>query len=791
MRTGMFALSAGIVWVGFWPTVLAWQVFLSLAVLLLALLWHLRKVHSVFAQVLLVMALILLGACWHLVNADYRLGYRLPAELEGQDLLLRGYVASIPEQTPTGQRFRFMVENIGGENTQQEKSPAGLRVGSKILLNSYGIERFEAAEYWQLVVRLQKPHGSANPGTFDYEAWLFQQGISARGYVRTSGDNRSLSRTRSSLLFFRAKLRRRLVIATDGLPFQGVLLAVTLGDRDRLTDDQWEMFTQTGTNHLVVISGLHVVLVASLCAWLLQKAWRCSAWLMLLLPAQQAGAVVAIIGALIYSAVAGFALPTQRAVIMVVVFVLSRLLATKTSNWFSLQLAMLAVLMLDPLAATGSGFWLSFTAVAALLLVNNHQSGVRENLPGKASVSKFVVPQLAVFVGLLVPLGYWQGQVSLLAPLANVLAIPVVSWLVVPLCLLASIALLASGGGGQWLLALASQIFGWLYQLLERLIQFSGVSQGWQVNTVTDELLLIASVGTLLLLLPGYANSRLLGIMLLLPFLWQDARSRNERLLDIHVLDVGQGLSVIVSTASHTLVYDTGPRFSSGFDSGTAIVAPVLRAVGVDQIDVLMISHGDNDHAGGVEGLLASIPVQRVLAGEASEPQDNPVQPCVQNQGWRWDGVDFRVLHPAAGSRYQGNNSSCVLLVSVGEFELLLPGDIDASIERLLVSRLKLDTPLNVLLSAHHGSNTSSSYTLLASLTPRLVIHSAGYRNQFGHPTDTVRERFAQLGAQQLATASSGMITVSLSSETAQPEIRRHRRAFRRYWHWSEHGKSR
>lgn len=775
MRTGMFAISAGIIWVGWWPELVAWQVVALPLFIAFAFARFLRPVCPSLAQAALVAGFLLVGVCWHLLQAGQRMDQRLPQSAEGRDMLVRGYVASIPQSRPTGQRFEFLVAS-GDDDFRS----------GKILLNSYDQQQFKAGQRWQLVVRLQQPHGSANPGAFDYEAWLFQKGIAARGYVRSSDDNRLLPGTRFSLSTLRGRIREGLLAASEGLPFQSVLLALTLGDRNLLTDDQWALFTRTGTNHLVVISGLHVVLVATLCALAVSAAWRSNRALMARIPAQQAGALAAIVGALFYSALAGFALPTQRAVIMVVVFVSTRLLSLNGNHWFSLQLAVLMVLLLDPLAAAGAGFWLSFCAVASLLLVQRKRTAMNRERGVKHSFSVVVAPQLAVFVGLLVPLGHWQGQVALLAPLANCIAIPVVSWVVVPLSLCASLITAISPAAGHWLFGLASLVFSCLYRLLELLVKLPLLGQHVEISPVSNAALVLAGLGALLLLLPGHANSRLLGLLLLSPLTGLGSKGENSNSLELHVLDVGQGLAVVLRTASHVLVYDTGPRFSSGFDSGTAIVHPVLKALGERRVDLMMISHGDSDHAGGAAGLLSALPVDTILTGEPVDALPVASGPCEQGQSWNWDGVEFRVLHPPADSHYHGNNSSCVLLVSSGDFRLLLPGDIDAGIERLLLRQLRQDHRLEVLVSAHHGSNTSSSLSLLATLKPGLVIHSAGYRNQFGHPATRVQQRITRTGATQLNTADSGMISVTLATSAAPLRVERYRDRHKRYWQWSK-----
>jgi competence protein ComEC len=775
MRTRMFAVSAGIISVGFWPQLLSWIPVLVLTLVLFCLAAGLSRSCRDLADWLLLAGFVLAGMCWHLYQAEQRLERRLPERLEGQDLRVEGYVASIPEQRPVGQRFQFVIEHA-----ESGFSPR------RILLNSYDEIQFKAGERWQLQVRLQRPHGAANPGTFDFEGWLFQQGIVARGYVRSSSYNRPIPGSMMTLLVLRASIRERLLAVSDGLPFQSVLLALTLGDRNLLTDEQWKVFSNTGTNHLVVISGLHVALVAGLLALLVSRGWRWNGRLMALLPAQQAGAVVAIGGALVYAAMAGFALATQRAAIMVSVFVACRLLAVNGNSWFSFQLAMLLVLLLDPMAATGQGFWLSFSAVAALLLVHRNRVINQVGTVPKTRLLKLVVPQLAVFIGLLVPLGHWQGQISLLAPLANLVAIPVVSWLVVPISLLAAVTSPVSPLVSGALFDLADRIFSGLYQFLELLPGLPVIGKSWAINPLPFDMLSLAATGCLLLLLPDLANSRLLGLLLLCPLFSSAAKPTAEGVLEMHVLDVGQGLAVVVRTANHALVYDSGPRFSSGFDSGTAIVLPVLRRLGVERIELLIASHADNDHAGGIAGLASNLPVDRILAGEALPDLPVPVEQCRRGNSWQWDGIDFRFLHPPRAGGYRGNNASCVLLISAGTFQLLLPGDIDAGIERQLLREIVPDDKLEVLVSAHHGSNTSSSLSFLASLRPRLVIHSAGYRNQFGHPSSPVTERISRFGGHQLSTPGSGMVRVVLPAFGAEAAIYRYRDRFKRYWHWSK-----
>lgn len=775
MRTRMFAIAAGIIWVGFWPDLLPWRSTASLSLLFFCTAAGLSRFHGNWIEALILMGFLLMGSSWHLYHGEKKLEQQIPSRLEGQDLYVEGYVASIPEPRSIGQSFHFYIEHSRDEFSHR-----------KVLLNTYDDLAFTAGQRWKLLVRLQRPHGSANPGTFDYEGWLFQQGISARGYVRRSSYNGLIAQTSTTLLGVRAVFREKLLAITTGLAFQSVLLALTLGDRNLLDDSQWQVFSDTGTNHLVVISGLHIALVAWLFACLVSGVWRFSAQLTDMLPSQQAGAFAAIGGALLYAAMADFALPTQRAVIMVVIFVAGRMLAVNGNSWFSFFLAMLLVLLWDPTAATGSGFWLSFAAVASLLLTHRRPFSQQVDDSIGNRLQRLLAPQLAVFVGLMIPLSYWQGQVSLLAPAANLVAIPVVSWLVVPLSLLAAAFSPISFVVSRQFFELADRIFGWLYYLLEQLATLPVFGTTWRSHLLSVDMLLVAAFGCLLLLLPRIGNSRVLGLLLLSPLFSSVPGPEGQGSMAIHILDVGQGLAVIVRTANHALVYDSGPRFSSGFDSGTAIVAPVLRRLGIKKVELLVVSHADNDHAGGVVGLLANMPIDRLLLGEELPALSEPAEKCARHIAWQWDGIDFRFMHPPVESEYSGNNASCVLLISAGKFQILLPGDIDASIERRLISEFEHGESIEVLVSAHHGSNTSSNLNFLATVRPQLVIHSAGYRNQFGHPSTRVLDRVSRIGANQLSTSDNGMISIVLRELDEKPEIRLYRDRFKRYWHWSK-----
>jgi competence protein ComEC len=642
--------------------------------------------------------------------------------LEGVDFLVEGYVANLPVTSEINQQFMFVVDS------GPERFPRG-----KISLNYYGPATIKASQRWQFEVRLKRPRGFANPGTFDYEAWLFQQNVSARGYVRDSASNRLINAPELSMLSVRDSLRQKLISLTGGLENQAVILALAIGDRELISNKQWQLFSLTGTNHLVVV-------------------------------------------------LAGFSLPTQRALVMVSVFMLARILALRQTPLFSLLLSLQFVLLLDPFAAITVGFWLSFTAVAGLLLVfSGVPVAVNETMVARIWENWFKA-QFVVFAAMLAPLSIWIGEVSLASPLANVFAIPVISWLVLPLCLLAV---------GTLSLApeFAFLLFQWADYLLQIVISVltwialnERVNVSWHVAVEPQLLILLCAFGYVLLFLPFFVGARLLGLLLFLPLIFPRQDGFPEDSLALHVLDVGQGLAIILRTRSHSMVYDTGAGFTDGFDSGAQIVLPVLAELGITKIDTLIVSHGDNDHAGGVNSVIEGIAVDRFLSSDSTHNSNLLMEPCLAGQQWTWDSAKFTILHPPNGLKLNSNNGSCVLHVQFGEHSLLLPGDIEAEVELALLRRSDGELTADILVAAHHGSNTSSTHRFVSALSPEYVIFSAGYLSQFGHPAEKVQQRFREAGAVQLNTADSGMISIYMAKTKEQVEIKQHRDPRQRYW---------
>ena len=721
---------------------------------------------------LLVPAAFAVGFLWAAGCAHLRLGERLAPELEGKDLELAGVVASLPAATERGLRFELDLESAA----------AGLP--RRVLLSWYRSAAAEEApavlegtvhpgERWLFTVRLRQPHGQLNPHGFDYEAWLTERGIGATGYVRSRGVQRPLGR-RDSLAdrieVAREAVRDRFKRVLGETPSAGILAALAVGEQRAIANEEWRLFSRTGVTHLMSISGLHVTLVSGLCAWLVSALWRRVPRLVLALPARKAGALAAIAAALAYTLLAGFAVPAQRTFFMVTVVALALWSGRLASPVRTLALALAVVTALDPWAVLQPGFWLSFGAVALIFYVAAGWTG-REAAP-----LSWLRVQWAITVGLAPAALFLFSQISIVGPLANALAIPLVSAVITPLALLAAIL------PADTLLHLAEWLTQWLLEYLEWCAQLPAAA--WQQHAPPLWATLLALAGVAWLLLPRGFPWRAGGLTLMAPAFALPAPAPAPGEAWVTTLDVGQGLAIVVRTANRALLYDAGPAFGAEADSGERIVVPYLRASGVARLDALVLTHNDTDHTGGAWSVLADLEVDRVLH---SLPASHPVlalaaatQRCARGMAWEWDGVSFEMLHPAqASSARRRNDDSCVLRVRTAGGTMLLTGDIERGAEAEL-ARAAL-ARADVLLVPHHGSRTSSSAEFLAAVQPRHAIAAVGYRSRFGHPHPDVLGRYAAAGLELLRTDRQGAVTVRLAAGAPGLEAERARRA--RYWH--------
>ncbi len=718
------------------------------------------------------------GFYWAAAHAAWRLADRLPERWEGRDVRVVGVVSGLPERTARGWRFAFDVER---PLTQDAYVPR------RVLLSWFDPDVAEGetaappvlpGERWRFTARFKRPHGSYNPHTFDSEAWLLERGVRATGYVRGKDPRDRIDefvpRPGYAIERLRARIRDRLLRVLEGKPYAGVVVALAIGDQQSIPAAQWQVFTRTGVNHLMSISGLHVTMVSGLAFALVLRGWRRVPVLRERTTARGAAALAGLLVAIGYTLLAGFAVPAQRTLWMLGVVALAwwlRLFATSSGMFAS---ALLVVVVIDPMAVLSAGFWLSFGAVALLMFVTSgrvHRSGW---------IATWGRTQWALFVGLAPLLLVLFQQVSLAAPVANAFAVPWVSFVVVPLSLMAAVipwSPLAVFAHASMVPAAAA---------LEALSALPAAS--WVQHAPPAWAVALAVAGAVWLLLPRGFPARWLGVPAMIPLVAMPVAAPAYGEAWVSVLDVGQGLATVVRTRAGTLVFDTGPAWSAEADSGSRIVVPNLRGEGVRILDGVFVSHDDTDHAGGAASLLAAIPARWVASplpdGHPALVSATRTVPCVAGQAWAWSGVHFEVLHPEPGSYtspdLRDNARSCVLKLQTAGASVLFTADIERDVERRLLAR---GAPLaaDILVAPHHGSRTSSTPEFIAAVHPEATLFSVGYRNRFGHPAADVVARYRAAGSRIVRTDESGAILLVLGPHGWTLE--RWRDARPRYWH--------
>ncbi|MBL8534125.1 MAG: DNA internalization-related competence protein ComEC/Rec2 [Betaproteobacteria bacterium] len=717
------------------------------------------------------------GFYWAAAYGGWRLADELPARWEGRDVRLRGTVTGLPERTASGWRFGVETERV---ITPDAEVPHRLLI---TLMDDPAEPAVtteppvEAGERIVFTARLRRPHGTYNPHGFDFEGWLLERGFRATGYVRTG---EPFSRERpvpwqfsGGIDRWRASLRSHLLAAVPESAFAGVLVALAIGDQQAITAEQWQVYTRTGVNHLMSISGLHITMLGAVAGFAVSRLWRRSSRLVRALPAVDAGAWAGLATAFGYAMLSGFAVPAQRTLWMLATAVIAGRLRMRVTPWDTLGLALAVVVAADPMAVISPGFWLSFGAVAWLMF-----AGGREERSTPAA-HRWSRAQWALFLGLTPLLVAMFQQVSIVGPLANAFAIPLVSLAVVPLTLAATV--LPWSGPAQ----LAAWLLDWLHTALSTIAAWSWAQYvqpappAWTVP--------LACAGALWLLLPRGFPSRWVGVLAFLPLVAFRPDPLPEEEALVTMLDVGQGLAVLVRTRDQALLFDTGPGWSAEADSASRVILPYLRGEGIDRLGALVVSHDDRDHTGGARSLVRGMAIDSVLTSlPASSPAlgSHPrVLKCVAGQSWTWSGVNFAMLYPSNPSpaaTVRDNARSCVLRVEAGGRSVLVAADIERDAEtEILRSGAALES--TVLVVPHHGSATSSTPAFVAAVHPQSAWFAVGYRNRFGHPHPDVISRYREMGVTMARSDVSGAVTARLSR--AGLEMQAWRRVARRYWH--------
>lgn len=703
----------------------------------------------------------LLGFAWALWYAYGVLSWNLPRELEGKPILVRGYIATIPNIAPKQSAFLFKLKSLAAQPTSAlikltwQATDQSLRVGDE----------------WQFIIRAKRIHGLMNPGGFDYEAFALQEKIRATGYI-VKGENKLLSHNKKHFLLaqIRQQLKEKISKNLPMTPTSPWIVALALGERQNIAAEYWQVLRNTGTNHLMAIAGLHIGIVASGMFFLVMWCWRRVPFLMLKLPAQHAGAIGALCIALIYSGLAGFSLPTQRACIMLTVFLSALLLRRNMLSWQAWSIALLIVLGLNPLAVLTESFWLSFAAVALIIYGTSHR------LAPRGWWWKLGRIQWVIALGLIPMSICLFQQFSWVSFIANSIAIPWVGFLVVPLTLLGCIFLNIWVPFGALMLQLADKLLSILWLILTYLAHLSWAS--WCQVMPATWVLLVAMGGILLLLSPIGFPGRYMGVLWLAILFFYRYPTPPQGHVWFTLLDVGQGLSAVVQTKNHFLVFDTGAKLNENYDMGESVVTPFLRSLGAKKIDLLVVSHADNDHSGGSQALLNNFSVTAMKTSVPAHFSFASISYCLQGEHWIWDNVQFEFLYPSRDKLNLGNNSSCVLRVTDAQHHtILLTGDIEKLAENALIASSLQNLAATILVAPHHGSKTSALTAFVNAVQPRYVLFAVGYRNRYHFPHSSVMEKYQALPAQLFATAEKGAIQFD---EAFRPKLYRIKQ--QRYW---------
>lgn len=787
----------------------------AIILILGAVTYFLRDHDQHIKTVLLMLTLFAVGWTYYFYYAQSRLANPFLPELENQELRVSGTIDQLPNGNQQGQRFSFRVNQW--HELDRNQLPERIYLSwSNAWGKKQNIPELIPGQEWQFLVKLKRPHTMVNPHGFDFERWMFHQGMGAHGSVRSAellSESSGLSNFKIAIEYQRWRIRKKIkeALAADA-KYAGVLIALVIGDQNSIAQEDWRVFNATGVGHLISISGLHVTMLSGLGATFGAWLWR-RRGLPLRVPVQKMAACAGLLTAFLYAWLAGFQIPAQRTMYMVGVVAIALWTGRIVRAFDIWWLALLLVLMIDPMAAYTPGFWLSFAAVAIIL----YGMGASSSLIGIPNgreletdrTQRFILAlkescrlQWIVTIALLPCTLYWFYQVSIASPIANALAIPIISFVVTPLAITG--ALLPDWAAhpvlhlAHFVMELTAQYLNWLAQL-NWAVLWSHQPTLWAVA--------LSTLGVYLHIQPGPLSHqwllRIFGIVLLAPLFWAPNHVIQAGEFRASVFDIGQGTAVLIETKSHRLLYDAGPIVGKNDNAGERTLIPYFRGEGIRHLDRLVISHKDADHIGGASSVMDALQIESFLGVMPENhpfmqkliQQSIPALPCQYGQEWQWDGVQFKVWHPSddisfAEETHRGkpNENSCVLEVNNGYASFWLTGDIEKRGEREHAQRLKEEryqSPQKVIVMApHHGSKTSSSADWLETLKPSATFSQHGYLNRYGHPHPTVKQRYDERGIDLLETPETGAQIWYASANDLVVDLLRPLR--KRLWHHDE-----
>lgn len=722
------------------------------------------KIPSKAVKNLSMLALsMVIGLSWAWLTAYQKLQWQLPENDSQRVITLEGKVVGVTYFAQHALRFKVQVEKYDGQSIQKNTQVIFKLFWPKASTTLQENDRIHCQ------VKLTSPWHLANPGSFDQERQLFIEGIQATGKVVNMLDYEVYSGF--SLNKLRQNLSQRMTDLLGNKSLLGVIQAMTLGINHNIPPEQWKIFQATGTTHIISISGSHIGLVAMLCFNLVVRLIKRSIRLTVIMPAQYYGAIVAICSATIYSALAGFSVPTVRACIMTLVCMWAVIKKQPILSWHTLALSWLGIFIWDPLATLQMGFWLSFGCVAVLIFGGSYYQGL-------SRWRKWIMPQWIVFIGILPLCMVFFQQAPLLSPVANFVILPIVSFIVVPPSLLGLCFLKLSQGLATLCLELAHMGLVVFLVILENIAAVPW--SVWEKGQMPLLPTVLTFIGTIILLSPKGIPARNVAWCVFLPLVFYHPVLLEWGECKFTLLDVGQGLAAVIQTRNHVLLYDAGPQYGND-DAGNRVIKPFLLKEHIKVLNKVIISHSDLDHRAGLTGL-QKWPMQEIIS---SEPERLTVlaRPCIAGEQWEWDGVQFMMLGPPPEGAKKRNNLSCVLKVSTAQHSILLTGDIETLAEIELLQSYPEYLRSDILVVPHHGSLTSSSPAFIAKVAPHYALYPVGKDNRYGFPKAAILERYADLGAINMVSSQTGACTFYLKPEGALEAPRLWRKVSKRYWH--------
>ena len=686
------------------------------------------------------------------------LSWTLSKELEGKPVMIVGHIVSLPVVDKFGKRFEFIID----------KDHTKLR----LFWHAKNPMKIFAGEKWQLKVKLKRIHGLRSHGAMDFEAWAFQKGIRATGNVIESNENILLKKDYSSypVLHFRQLLQEKIAY----YPVSPWLTALIIGERNGISQFDWKVLRNTGTNHLMAIAGLHIGIMAGFIHLFSAWIWRKFSLLTLVFPASLVGGSAALVIGISYSALAGYSIPTQRACFTLLVLMTALLAKRKIDSWHAWSLALLSVLSMNPLSVLSESFWLSFLTIALIIY------GMSYRLSPSGIWWKWGRVQWIIGFGLIpISLMLYQ-ECSLISFISNCIAIPWLGFLILPFCFLSVIFLFTIPILGEGCLYLANESLNGLWLFLTWMSTLPYAT--WHLAILNDVILFSTIIGFILLLLPAGMPGKWIGVIWLLPLILCKPSRPVEGDFWLTVLDIGQGLGTIVQTKNHILIYDTGPSFNNHYDMGESIVLPYLRTLATTRINKLIISHGDNDHIGGANAILKSMTVNDILTS-VPEKFKRPAHYCLAGNHWEWDKVKFTILYPSQYDLGLGNDSSCVLRIDNGNQSILLTGDIEKYAELRLLERMPHQLHADLIVAPHHGSKTSGLSNFIAAVQPKIVLYSTGYKNRYHFPHLSIVNSYKKINSTAFNTVDTGTMIFKLDRKNFLNKPECYRINNKKFWH--------